>query len=212
MRVAFVFLLLGVLCFGRDNPFAPVENIAKFTQMKKRDNNFKEAQFTLPDSSRILKKMIVVYQNLDGSLTQKSITIDKKIDWHNAFVLKYKNTTLHVESKMPIKPTQMSMATQKIKSYSFKGFIKFKVGNKRLVISTKDSKIRDFLVSNPYKIVFDFRRDTNFLTKTFKVNTPPFVSIVLGNHDKYYRVAIELDGQYIYKTEKKQDEFVITLR
>lgn len=211
MRIFTLFLLLGVLCFARDNPFVPVENIAKFTQTAKKEKYFQKADFTLPDSARILKKVDVYYQNLDGSVARKVVNIDKKIDWHDEFVLGYKKAT-----SMPVATTKTNAPASSpqsgIKSFSYKGFITFKVGKNRIKIITKDSKIRDFMVDKPYKIVVDFKRDTNFLTKSFKVDMPPFVKIVLGNHNKYYRAAIELDGQYIYNIQKKKGEYIITLR
>ncbi|MFK5882594.1 MAG: AMIN domain-containing protein [Sulfurospirillum sp.] len=217
MKILQLFLLLGVLCFARDNPFAPVENIAKFTQLPKQDKHFKKADFSLPDSARVLKKVDVYYQNLDGSISRRVVQIDKKIDWHDEFMLTYKKdlqnqkkakrTTLLTAEK-----TQQNQSENEIKSFKYKGFISFKVGKKRLEIFTKDRKIRDFMVDKPYKIVIDFKRDTNFLTKSFKVDMPPFVSIVLGNHDKYYRVAIELDGQYVYSLKKAKGDYIVTLK
>jgi len=209
MRI-FILLLLGTLCFSRENPFAPVENISKFTQPPTQDKQFDRVYLSLPDSARILKKLDVYYQNLDGSVSHRSVNIDRKIDWHNKFIFSYKNskTTKSTRVKsLPIKSTGYS-----IKRYKYKGFIAFEVGNKKMKIITKDSKIRDFIVDNPYKIVIDFRRDTNFLTKTFKVKMAPFVSIVLGNHDKYYRVVVALDGQYLYDLKKQKGDYIITLK
>jgi len=217
MRIFTLFLLLGVLCFARDNPFAPVENIAKFTQVVKQDNHFKKADFSLPDNARVLKKIDVYYQNLDGSISRRVVNIDREIDWHNEFVLVYeKNLKEKKKISTPVvavpKNMQSDVVKRQIKNFKYKNFISFKVAKKRMIIFTKDSKIRDFMVDKPYKIVIDFKRDTNFLTKTFRVNLPPFVSIVLGNHDRYYRVAIELDGQYIYNIKKDKGEFIITLK
>ncbi len=218
MRIFTLFLLLGVLCFARDNPFVPVEDIARFTQVVKQDNHFKGTDFSLPDSARVLKKIDVYYQNLDGSVSRKVIKVDRKIDWHNEFALMYKkdlqasrSVASVAHALVPDKP-QKEMREGLIKSFAYKDFISFKVGKKRMEIFTKDSKIRDFMVDKPYKIVIDFKRDTNFLTKTFKVDIPPFVSIVLGNHDRYYRVAIELDGQYIYSIKREKGDYIITLK
>ncbi len=214
MRVAIFFLLLGILCFARDNPFEPVENIAKFTQIPKIDNHFEKADFSLPDSARILKKIDVYYQNLDGSLSRKVINIDKKIDWHYKFMLVYGDyqATQKKSKKSIATKTKNNSFKKSMKKFGYKGFISFKISKNRIYIITKDSKIRDFMVDKPYKVVVDFKRDTNFLTKTFRVSLPPFVSVVLGNHDKYYRVAIELDGQYLYNIKKLKDGYIITLK
>ncbi len=216
MKFLQLFLLLGALCFARDNPFVSVENISNFTQAPKKDNSFKEKDFTLPDSARVLKKVEVFYQNLNGSVSKQMLNIDKKIDWHKKFIISYKNSRILTKPEKKIqaveKKPQPKRVKEVIKTFSFKDFIAFKVGKKSMKIITKDSKIRDFIVSEPYKIVIDFKRDTNFLTKTFKINLPPFVSIVLGNHDKYYRVVVELDGQYIYSLKKEEGDYIITLK
>jgi hypothetical protein len=211
--------LLGVLCFARDNPFEPIENISKFTQVKKQDKYFDRVDFSLPDSARVLKKVVVYYQNLDGSVTSKTVRIDRKVDWHKKLVLMYKDNLInHIVSKPTPARVEMSKKVESnlpekgVKSFSYKGFISFEVSKNRLKILTKDKKIRDFMVDKPYKIVVDFRRDANFLTKTFKVKLPPFVSIVLGNHEKYYRAAIELDGQYLYDIKNIEGGYIITLR
>ncbi len=217
MRIFTLFLLLGVLCFARDNPFAPVENITKFTQPAKQENHFKKVDFSLPDSARILKKIDVYYQNLDGSISRRVVKVDKKIDWHDDFRLVYKKELKEQEetdesTQSMTKKPQQNQSQNDIKIFKYKDFIAFKVGKKRMEIITKDSKIRDFMVDKPYKIVVDFKRDTNFLTKSFQVDMPPFVKIVLGNHNKYYRVAIELDGQYIYSIKKQKGDYIITLK
>ena len=212
MRITLFFLLLGILCFARDNPFEPVEDIARFTKVPKQDNYFKKASFALPDSARILKKIDLYYQNLDGSISRKIIKIDKKVDWHNKLTLTYGGTQNIQKKYSAVKKRKTVVSKDSIKKFGYKGFISFRVSKKRIEIITKDSKIRDFMVDKPYKVVVDFKRDTNFLTKTFKLDIVPFVSVVLGNHDKYYRVAIELDGQYLYNVKRKKGEYIITLK
>lgn len=206
MQKLVLFLFLSVFCVARDNPFQPIEDIQQFTHAKAEENKFKSANFKFPDSARIFKKIEVSYQNIDGSVEKKVINIDKSIDWHDSFVLGIKTNE--------VKPNNISVIkqTKQTEKYSFKGFISFEIDGKSLKIITRDRLIRDFLVTKPYKVVLDFRRNTNFLTKTFKTNSVPFIKIVLGNHDNYYRAAIELDGQYIYKLKKEKGDFIITLR
>jgi hypothetical protein len=201
-------LFISVFCFGRDNPFVAVNNITKFTQINKKEMNFEDVKMQLPNSARILKSIEVVYQNLDGSVDKKVKIIDKKIDWHDELIF-----TKTTKSKEKAVTQMIPRSTQEqAQKYSFRDFIKFEVSKKSFKIITKDIKIRDFLVSQPYKVVVDFKRDANFLTKRFVLNTPPFVSVVLGNHDKYYRVAIKLDGQYAYLLKKEKGDYIITLK
>jgi len=222
-KLAFI-LCLSLACVARDNPFRSVENIDQATHQKSANASFKEATITLPDSARIMKNIAISYQNLDGSMATKSVKVDKSIDWHDTFKLgivgmrpSYHTVvvppdvnTEHNRTKVDNKPTSL---VEHSRHYDFKGFIHFKIIDKQLIVTTDDALIRDFLVSKPYKVVLDFRRDARFLTKTFKTDTTPFVSIVLGNHDRYYRIAITLDGQYDYVLDKKQKgAYRITLK
>ncbi|MCF6173909.1 MAG: AMIN domain-containing protein [Campylobacteraceae bacterium] len=208
MKFITLLLLFSILAVARENPFVPIENITKSIQTNKKDTYFQALKLKLPDSARVLKSITVSYQNLNGSINKKTILIDKKIDWHDELFFSKKM----IAEQKPIVKIEKKDMQEMGKVYKFKDFIKFEVRDKSIKVITKDIKIRDFLVSDPYKIVLDFRRDANFLTKTFKVDLPPFVSIVLGNHDKYYRVAIELDGQYVYKLSRDEGNFIITLK
>lgn len=214
MKILQLILLLSVVCFSRDNPFVPVEDISKSTSIVQKNGNFQEKDFSLPDSARILKKIEVYYQNLNGSISKQVVDINKKIDWHDKFIITYKNSKIKTLPTIVKPKTKEQTVVKKddMKLFSYKDFISFKVLGKSIKIITKDSKIRDFLVDKPYKIIVDFRRDTDFLTKTFHINRPPFVSVVLGNHNKYYRVAIWLDGQYVYSLKKEKGDYIITLK
>jgi hypothetical protein len=200
--------MITVFSFGRNNPFVPINNITKFTHINKKEPVFNDVKIKLPNSARILKSVEVVYQNLDGSVDKKVKIIDKKIDWHDELI--FTKTMSQATQMKPI--VEKRDTREKAKTYEFRNFIKFEVTKTSFKIITKDIKIRDFLVSKPYKVVVDFKRDANFLTKRFVLNTPPFVSVVLGNHDKYYRVAIKLDGQYVYTLRKVKGDYIITLR
>ncbi len=202
-KISVLLSLCGIL-LARENPFVPAGDIINEAPPKEKIEYFKEVKFKLPDSARILKAIKVSYQNLDGSIDEKIISIEKKFDWHNRFTLTQAEAKEVVEAKKIEKPV--------IKKLEFGGFIKFEVSKEFVKVITKDTKIRDFMVSKPYKVVLDFKRDANFLTKTFKLKTPPFVSIVLGNHQGYYRVVIELDGHYIYTLKRDGDIYKIVLK
>ena len=221
-KLAFI-LCLALACVARDNPFRAVENIDQATHQKSGHERFKEVTISLPDSARIMKEVAISYQNLDGSVDTKSVTVDKNIDWHDTFklgIVGAEPSYHEIQSPQDAAPEhnltkvdKPAPLVQRSQHYDFKDFIHFKIIGKQLIVTTDDVLIRDFLVSQPYKVVLDFRRDARFLTKTFKTGTIPFVSIVLGNHDRYYRVAITLDGQYDYVMDKKQKgEYRITLK
>ncbi|MDD3462473.1 MAG: AMIN domain-containing protein [Sulfurospirillaceae bacterium] len=251
----FVFLFASVVV-ARENPFRPTDSakdLVSPTRIKEQRGNFEKSAIKLPSSARILKSVKLTYQNLDGSIEDESLTIDKNIDWHDEFVLTIKGkeksvseNIIHVnplppkesqksvsEIKQPVaempkktqpteeinttKVTQKSIATPQISKaikgrLSFMDFVSFDILKNEIKIITDDEKIRDLLVSQPCKIVIDFKRDASFFTKKFELNSAPFVSIVLGNHNGYYRVVIELDGQYRYDTIKQEDGYLVRLK
>ena len=207
MKRLLLILVVITGVFARENPFVPAQDIKNETPPKENIPYFKEIRFTLPDSARIIKEIKVSYQNLDSSIDEKTIHIEKKFDWHKTFILT-QNTE---QDKLSTENKKQKTKIPETKKLSFKNFIKFEVNKEFFKIITKDTKIRDFLVTKPYKIVVDFKRDANFLTKTFNLNLTPFKTLVLGNHEGYYRVVIELDGHYIYKLKKDKDTYTITL-
>jgi hypothetical protein len=50
----------------------------------------------------------------------------------------------------------------------------------------------------------DFKRVTDFRSKSKTLSNAPYKTIRLGNHDGYYRAVIELDGQYQYTIDKNE--------
>jgi hypothetical protein len=55
--------------------------------------------------------------------------------------------------------------------------------------------IRHFVLVEPFRVVFDFKANRNFLTYNKQLNS--FIKkIVIGNHDGFYRVVLYTDGVY----------------
>jgi hypothetical protein len=201
--IVMVFLLLSISLIARENPFMESnssKNIAQATLTKDTRGHFSEIKARLPSTARILNTLTLSYQNLDGSIENKSIKVDKKIDWHDELILKKVND-LDMQRRDKVTP---------IKIY-FKDFVSFSITNKEIYIKTNDTKIRDFLVSNPYKIVLDFQKKVSFYTKTFKLETKRFKKIRMGRHSDYYRVVIQLDRHYKYLLKKVNDGIIVTL-
>ncbi len=198
-----VFLLLSISLIARENPFMESnssKNIAQATRIKDTRENFSEISAKLPSTARILNTLTLNYQNLDGSMENKSIKVDKKIDWHDELILKKVNDT-NMQRRNKETPIKID----------FKDFVSFSITDKEIYIKTNDTKIRDFLVTNPYKIVLDFQKKVSFYTKNFELETKRFKKITMGRHRDYYRVVIELDGHYKYLLKKVNDGIIVTL-
>jgi len=208
-----IFILLCVSLTARENPFEAVSasnTTGKATYKKDTRQNFSSTKVKLPSSARILKSVEFHFQNLDGSIESKKVSIDHKIDWHDELIVK----KLLDDVATTTAPTLLSTKkpTNKVKKINFKNLVLFSIDGKSLHVKTKDKKIRDFLVTSPYKIVVDFKREVSFYTKVYNLKTKYFKSITLGKHSGYYRVAIELDGRYLYNRQKVKDGYIFTLR
>jgi hypothetical protein len=216
-----IFFGLVAALFARENPFLPAESFEGLevaTNVIEKKESFDQHSTTLPSSARVLKYVVFGYQNLDGSVEEKSLEIDRSIDWHDPIVITKESNILNKPLVLPKDPQKEQLApknkdesikkevvsTKEEVKLSFEDLILFEVGEKSLKVLTKDRLFRNFLVTNPYKIVLDFKKDTAFYTKEFEVNHGAFKSITMGNHSGYYRAAILLDGHYIYEV-KEQD-------
>jgi len=200
MRFIILLLITFVSLFARDNPFFPSDPNEIQTTTSNRVETltpFNKRYIHLPNSARAVKSITISYQNLDGSISHESIELNNKIDWHEPFVI-YQEQGLKANKK----------AKKPYKTINAK-FIKFTPDGKKMRIVTKDKLLRNFMLTSPHRVVLDFSRDTSFKPKKYALNQMPFKKIRMGNHDKYYRVVIELDGQYKYKLEAREKDLDI---
>lgn len=199
----FIFLFLTISIFARTNPFVPTQSTERVTSNKEDETEFfSKEQIFLPSTSRVLKKIIIVHQNMDGSIEEVSKDVDKRVDWHEPIEVFQKESN---EAKRKY--------SYKFKKISIKDidFINFELSKKALLINTQDEIVRQFTLTDPYRIVIDFKKDIRFFKKSLELKDSFFTKIAIGNHDKYYRVIIYLDSFYDYKIEKKEKGYLIEL-
>lgn len=190
MRGLLLTMLLFFTLFARENPFEPLVTESESTILNKTP--FTSINAHLPDNSRVLKSVVLRYQTLNGSIEEKTIEVDKSIDWHQ-----------------PIHISQ-STSSKNYQKVSFK-FIDFYIKKKKILISTDHKIIRDFVLTKPVKLVCDFQGDRKFLT--FSKSLQNFVkNITIGNHKGYFRVVFLLDGRYTYKIKKVTEGYLIEFR
>jgi len=200
MRFYILLILSVVSLFARDNPFFPADpNEVEVTTSNRVETlaPFSKQTISLPNSARAIKAVTITYQNLDGSISNETMALNNKIDWHEPFILSQKSTRVSSKAKM-----------QKSRSIKTK-YITFTPEGKKMRLVTKDKLLRNFMLTNPHRIVMDFAKNTSFRPKSFKVNQAPFTKIRMGNHNKYYRVVIELDGQYNYKLQSSEKDLSV---
>lgn len=221
-----LLISLAVWLDARDNPFFPSndsQNLLTTTNQIQQHEQLKQATLTLPSSARILKEVSIEYINLDGSVERKSINLDNSIDWHLPIFVSqsYTNDSM-AQGNMPIKQTEKISSTansiihpvenptkesfHKLADYDF---IAFMYKSKTLKIITDDKNIRDFMLVDPYRIILDFGEDYDFKSLQQDIKGSIFKRIRIGNHDGYYRVVIELDGQYKYDLKTDKDGYIL---
>ncbi len=176
--------------FARENPFEPV--ITPLNQKIVKKEFFKQTKVFLPSEARVLKKIVFVYQNLQGDIKQKAVNINKSIDFHLPITIIHKYKAF------------------KTRYISILDLFKLVVKKNKILIITDDRKIRSFFLVKPFRIVIDFVRDADFLTITKDINTY-LKKIVVGNHEGYYRVVMYFDANYNYKIKKIDRGYEIDL-
>ena len=238
-KILWLFLSLAVILEARENPFETSmspENVGKTTQVKDEITNFTSTTLSLPSSARILKSASVTFQNLDGSISEEVVAVDQNIDWHSPLIL----STQSIEAK-PIALLVTAPQTQKavekkevvsapplkdemvVKSaiptnvaagntFKFNDDLSFFINQNEITIFTKDTKIRDFLIADPYKIVIDLKKENGYGTKILEFQKAPYVSATLGSHDGFYRIAILLDGHYRYDLQAFNGGYIIKVK
>ena len=202
-----ILLLLSV-SEARENPFFPSEGEKDITISSNEDKSLsplKRSTITLPTYARVIESVTINYKNLDGSQESKTLELGNSIDWHLPVFIS--------QSYGPMAQTPLKKVTKKkFKKIATTSVASFYSSGKTLQIKTNDKIIRNFLLVKPHRIVLDFDKDTSLksFVKTFPKNI--FSKIRIGNHDKYYRVVIELDGYYRYRMKKTSLGYTFTLK
>lgn len=210
MRSIYIILIASLFLNARENPFIPLDsqNLPQITSnANEQKKPLTSVEIPLPNEARILQKVTLEYQNLDGSIATKSVEISKAIDWHQSIVLQQTKLKDNAIDENSTKKTQVQTSSI---IEAGKNLPKFKIEQKNIYIYTNDKPLRDFLLTSPQRVVIDFDCPNEVTYKHLNIGGI-VTSIKIGNHDKYYRVVIELDGKYKYTLSKKQDYYLITL-
>ena len=97
------------------------------------------------------------------------------------------------------------------KEVKFLGFVSFLAHEKELNIITK-AKILKHFAYEKNKIVLDFAKPPrSFKTRNLKLENETFKNVIIGWHDKYFRVVLELDKMHKYKLETAENGYVLKL-
>ncbi|PAF42666.1 AMIN domain-containing protein [Helicobacter sp. 11S03491-1] len=198
MKKIFIFLCLFLyISVGRENPFEPLltPKESSHDSSKNSKNYFENFDFKLPTTARILKSITVTYENIDGSINQKTLDIDESIDWH-----------------YPLRLSQKSAIVSETTSYYTISPFEFFIKGNKLYIHTAAKIQRNFLLPNPYRIVIDVDRKDPSINKNIEINKKYFTKISIGTHNAFYRIVITLDGQYRYEVNRENQYYVLSVQ
>lgn len=97
------------------------------------------------------------------------------------------------------------------KEVKFLGFVSFLTHEKELNIITKAKNLKHFAYEKN-KIVLDFAKPPrSFKTRNLKLENETFKNVIIGWHDKYFRVVLELDKMHKYKLETAENGYLLKL-
>ena len=97
------------------------------------------------------------------------------------------------------------------KEVKFLGFVSFLAHEKELNIITKAKNLKHFAYEKN-KIVLDFAKPPrSFKTKSLKLENETFKNVIIGWHESYFRVVLELDKMHKYKLEATENGYVLKL-
>ena len=115
--------------------------------------------------------------------------------------------------EVKIEPTTKPVGETKSseKEVKFLGFISFLAHEKELNIVTKAKNLKHFAYEKN-KIVLDFAKPPrSFKTRNLKLENETFKNVIIGWHDNYFRVVLELDKMHKYKLETAENGYVLKL-
>lgn len=116
---------------------------------------------------------------------------------------------VEVKIKPASKPVQETKSSEK--EVKFLGFVSFLAHEKELNIITKAKNLKHFAYEKN-KIVLDFAKPPrSFKTRNLKLENETFKNVIIGWHDKYFRVVLELDKMHKYKLETAENGYVLKL-
>ena len=100
MKKIILFLLVFIVLDARENPFVPI--ITNENKNLVKQEILQETNVTLPSDARILKSVTFTYQTLTGSILNKTIVIDKAINWHSPLYIFQKKIKIKQKQKKQI--------------------------------------------------------------------------------------------------------------
>lgn len=171
---------------GRD-PFTPMitpKDSGLITNPPKLDL-FTKTELNLPSTARKIKKITLEYQNLNGSITTLEKELEGDIDWHFPLIL-----SQEIQQNIPEIPSN--------EAFSLEGF-HFEITKNHITLNTSLMLLRNFTLASPMRLILDFKAPSKTpLKASFTPKIPTIPQVSLDTHLDFYRITLNLDGQYKY--------------
>ncbi|MCE3047354.1 AMIN domain-containing protein [Helicobacter kayseriensis] len=192
--------LIALILFAREDPFE-LKMTPKTSPQSVEGaitKPLEKVEVNLPTTARILKEVQFVYQKLDGSIATETIKIDSDIDWHYPISLSQIQNIQEAELKKPV--------SYKIESFGFT------IIGKTIQITSPYKLEQIFVLPKPFRIILDLQKGEEIINQDIALDRRFFRVISVGTHKNYYRISLELDGQYAYDLGQNEKGYTLTLR
>ncbi|WP_170000806.1 AMIN domain-containing protein [Campylobacter sp. RM16189] len=232
MRKIWFLILFLCFCFGRENPFVPVgklnTNIVT-TNIVETLSPFDKQHIKFPSDTKEFISLTLKYKNLDGSVREKIIDVNKSIDWQDEFVLtRVATPSVVTKTDVSVTKDEAKIAIKAIKkdeNATLKKEIKKEIKVDENL--TKKEPLKDVVIipvedikQTPIKTI-NFRKMTlevdlmqiKFLTsekkiRDFKIDRDKKIVIDFSNSLNFYTKTFKLDcGAFKSITFGAHDKF-----
>lgn len=184
------------------DPFTPIitpKESGQITNAPQLDL-FTKTELILPSTARKIKKIILEYQNLNGSITSLEQNLEGDIDWHFPLIL-----SQEVQPKVPNVLDKQNFVLGNL--------FDFEITKQKIRLKAPLRLLRDFTLASPTRLILDFKvPNKTSLQEIFDTQIPTIPKVSLSTHLDFYRITFTLDGQYKYTiTQKPTGNYEIEL-
>ncbi len=227
MRIIILVISLFSFLLAEKISFIPSSQAHHVKNEIKNNDMFDKKYIKLPSSTNFLEYIKFGYQKDDGSIEEKTIDINTKINNKELLVLTTKKKLDIAENMAKVYPkntqvsSEFSFADQfksndtnlnKIKDFKVHEDFSFNIADDTLKIFTKDTLIKYFALPNKNKFVLDFKSEKAFATKDIKIEQGKFKDVKIGSHKNFYRASFSLNSPFKYTMQKKIGEITIDIK
>ena len=84
MKHIIALLVCWSILIAREDPFEPsiTPKEGQHNQREPKKEFLQDIEIALPSTARVLQKVSITYQNIDGTIATKELQIHQNIDWH----------------------------------------------------------------------------------------------------------------------------------